>query len=42
MFDGKTGNYDEMSIPNETSMYGRTKALGEVINDRSVLLGHLL
>jgi dTDP-4-dehydrorhamnose reductase len=38
VFDGKTGNYDEMSIPNETSMYGRTKALGEVINDRSVTL----
>lgn len=38
VFDGKTGNYDEMSIPNEISMYGRTKALGEVINDRSVTL----
>ena len=38
VFDGKTGNYDEMSIPNETSMYGRTKALGEVINDRSATL----
>lgn len=38
VFDGKTGNYDEMSIPNETSIYGRTKALGEVINDRSVTL----
>lgn len=38
VFDGKTGNYDEMSIPNETNMYGRTKALGEVINDRSVTL----
>jgi len=38
VFDGKTGNYDEMSIPDEISMYGRTKALGEVINDRSVTL----
>ena len=38
VFDGKTGNYDEMSIPNETNMYGRSKALGEVINDRSVTL----
>ena len=38
VFDGKTGNYDEMSMPNETNMYGRSKALGEVINDRSVTL----
>ena len=28
VFDGNQGNYDEDSIPNETSMYGRTKALG--------------
>lgn len=38
VFDGKVGNYDESSIPNETNMYGRSKALGEVINDRSVTL----
>jgi len=38
VFDGKTGNYDEMSILMKQSMYGRTKALGEVINDRSVTL----
>jgi len=38
VFDGKVGGYDEYSIPNETNMYGRSKALGEVINDRSVTL----
>lgn len=38
VFDGKVGEYDEQSIPNEVNMYGRTKALGEVINDRSVTL----
>ncbi|MBP7820391.1 MAG: SDR family oxidoreductase [Candidatus Methanofastidiosum sp.] len=38
VFDGKVGGYDEHSIPNETNMYGRSKALGEVINDRSVTL----
>lgn len=38
VFNGEVGGYDEDSVPNETSMYGRTKALGEVINDRSVTL----
>lgn len=38
VFDGKVGKYDESSIPNETNMYGRSKAMGEVINDRSVTL----
>jgi dTDP-4-dehydrorhamnose reductase len=38
VFNGELGGYDEDSIPDETSMYGRTKALGEVINDRSVTL----
>lgn len=38
VFDGKVGDYDESSIPNEINMYGRSKALGEVINDRSVTL----
>lgn len=38
VFDGKVGGYDESSVPNEINMYGRSKALGEVINDRSVTL----
>ncbi len=38
VFNGEIGDYDEESIPDETSMYGRTKALGEVVNDRSVTL----
>lgn len=38
VFDGKVGGYDENSIPNEVNMYGRSKALGEVINERSVTL----
>lgn len=38
VFDGIKGNYDEKSYPNAISFYGRTKALGEVINDRNVTL----
>lgn len=38
VFDGKVGGYDENSIPNETNMYGKSKALGEVVNERSVTL----
>lgn len=38
VFDGIKGNYDETSIPNATSFYGRSKALGEIINDRNVTL----
>lgn len=38
VFDGKVGNYDETSVPNEIGMYGRTKALGEIVNSRSVTL----
>lgn len=38
VFDGAVGGYDESSLPNAKDMYGRSKALGEVINDRSVTL----
>jgi len=38
VFDGLDGGYDENSVPNETNMYGRSKAMGEVINDRNVTL----
>ena len=38
VFEGTIGNYNEKSMPDATSFYGRTKALGEVINDRNVTL----
>lgn len=38
VFDGLDGNYTEKSRPNATDFYGRTKALGEVINDKNVTL----
>ena len=38
VFDGTKGKYDEKSLPDSTSFYGRSKALGEVINRRSVTL----
>lgn len=38
VFDGEQGGYNEDSKPNEINFYGRSKALGEVINDRSVTL----
>jgi len=34
VFSGKTGAYTEDSVPDETSFYGRTKYLGEVIGGR--------
>lgn len=38
VFDGKDGNYTEDAIPNATSFYGISKAMGEVNNDRSLTL----
>lgn len=38
VFDGSAGNYDEKAIPNATSFYGRSKALGEVNNSRTLTL----
>lgn len=38
VFDGKKGNYDEYSEKDATSFYGKSKGLGEVINDRNVTL----
>lgn len=38
VFNGIEGFYDEADIPNAVSFYGRTKALGEVINNRNVTL----
>mgnify|MGYP003293877806 CR=1 FL=1 len=38
VFEGTSGKYDEASFPDATSFYGRSKALGEVKNNRSVTL----
>ncbi len=33
VFDGKIGGYDEYALTNAPDVYGKSKALGEVIND---------
>lgn len=38
VYEGTIGKYDETSFPDARSFYGRSKALGEVKNDRSVTL----
>lgn len=38
VFEGTIGNYTEASVPDATSFYGKTKALGEVNNDHSLTL----
>lgn len=38
VFEGTKGKYDESSYADATSFYGRSKALGEVVNNRSVTL----
>ena len=38
VFDGENGNYAEDSIPNATSFYGISKAMGEVRNSRTLTL----
>ena len=38
VFDGETGNYTEDAVPNATSFYGISKAMGEVKNDRTLTL----
>lgn len=38
VFSGKKGNYSEESIPDATDFYGRTKLLGEVINNNSLTI----
>lgn len=38
VFDGKKGQYSESSLRDATSFYGRSKALGEVENDRSLTI----
>ena len=38
VFEGTIGKYDESALPDASSFYGRSKALGEVINDKSLTL----
>lgn len=38
VFEGNKGNYDEKSLPDAVSFYGRSKALGEVLDTNSVTL----
>lgn len=38
VYEGTKGKYNESTPPDATSFYGRTKALGEVINNRNVTL----
>jgi len=38
VFDGKKGNYSETDIPNETNVYGKTKVLGEIIDNKHLTL----
>lgn len=38
VFDGKKGNYSEFSDKDAYSFYGKTKGLGEIVNDRNVTL----
>jgi len=38
VFSGKEGNYNEASFKDAENFYGQSKALGEVVNDRSVTL----
>lgn len=38
VFDGKKGQYSESSLRDATSFYGRSKALGEIENDRSLTI----
>lgn len=38
VFSGKKGRYAESDLPDETSFYGRSKALGEIDNARNLTL----
>lgn len=38
VFEGTKGKYDEISLPDASSFYGRSKALGEINNDRNLTL----
>lgn len=36
VFDGKVGSYLESDMPNEANLYGRSKAIGEINNDKDI------
>lgn len=36
VFDGRVGSYLESDVPNETNLYGRSKAIGEINNDKDI------
>ena len=38
VFSGKSGFYNEKAIPDETNFYGRSKALGEIVNEKDLTL----
>ena len=38
VFSGKKGNYEEADFTDATSFYGRTKALGEVVDDKNLTI----
>ena len=38
IFSGKKGNYTEEDIPDETNFYGRSKALGEIKNNKDLTI----
>ncbi len=38
VFDGKKGNYTEADVPNATDVYGKSKNLGEVLTEKSLIL----
>lgn len=38
VFDGEKGNYTETDIPDAQSYYGRTKSLGEVIDEKNLTI----
>ena len=38
IFDGKIGNYVELDTPTETNIYGRSKALGEINNNKDLTI----
>lgn len=38
VYEGNIGKYDELALPDAKSFYGRSKALGEVNNDKNLTL----
>jgi len=38
IFDGKAGPYTELDLPTETNWYGRSKALGEIVNKKDLTM----